>query len=280
MFFYFLILATFFSQKPVSWKLFDKQGKESSYKKLVKEASKADVVLFGELHDNPIDHRLELQLAQDLYVKTDGKMMIGAEMLETDDQLPLDEYLSGKIEFKSIQNKLKLWPNFDTDYKPLLELAYEKHIPFYATNTPHRYAAFVARKGLDSLRELQPEALKLLPPLPVEVNLSLPGYKMLREMSEGPHATLPFMAEAQALKDATMAWVIAKNLEKGKVFLHINGTYHSNNYEGIYWYLKRKNPDLKIVTISSVYQNDIKEMDGENIGVADFILVSREGMAK
>lgn len=280
MFLFLVFLMTLLPENPSAWKLFDKKGKETSYQKLLKEASEADIVLFGEEHDNPIAHWLELKLAQDLYTKTSGQILLGAEMLETDDQLPLDEYLSGKVDFKNVRNALNLWPNFNTDYKPLTDFAFEKHIPFYATNVPRRYAAFVARKGLDSLRDFSEEALKLMPPLPIEVDLDLPGYKMLKEMSSGPHATLPYMAEAQAIKDATMAWVILKRREKEKVFLHLNGAYHSNNYEGIYWYLKQQDSKLKIVTISSVYQDDIESLSDENRGLADFILLTPEGMTR
>ena len=55
---------------------------------------------------------------------------------------------------------------------------------------------------------------------------------------------------AQAVKDATMAESIFKSLESGKTFIHYNGNYHSKEYGGIYWYLKQKNPNLKIAVIS------------------------------
>ena len=47
--------------------IFNNKGKEVSYSKLLKEAEKADVILFGEFHDNPIIHWLQLELTNDLY---------------------------------------------------------------------------------------------------------------------------------------------------------------------------------------------------------------------
>ena len=45
------------------------------------------------------------------------------------------------------------------------------------------------------------------------------------------HTTM-HLAEAQAMKDATMAHFILKNWEPGKTFLHFNGSYHSDNFQG------------------------------------------------
>lgn len=88
------------------------------------------------------------------------------------------------------------------------------------------------------------------------------------------------MAKAQASKDATMAYFILKNLSDGKTFIHFNGTYHSDNFEGISWYLKRNNPELKILTIGSIEQNSIDELNEESMSVADFILCIPEDMTK
>lgn len=85
------------------------------------------------------------------------------------------------------------------------------------------------------------------------------------------------IAKAQALKDATMAERIANNLQPGVKFLHLNGTYHSENYEGILWYLQRVRPDLKYATIATVTDSDLT-LTEENQGLADFILVVDDEM--
>jgi uncharacterized iron-regulated protein len=64
------------------------------------------------------------------------------------------------------------------------------------------------------------------------------------------------------------------------VFLHFNGSYHSDNYEGIIWYLKQADPGLKIVTITSAEQADMRKLSKESEGVADYILVTPESMTK
>lgn len=77
---------------------------------------------------------------------------------------------------------------------------------------------------------------------------------------------------AQALKDATMAWFINKYYQPGKQFIHYNGSYHSDNHEGIIWYLKKLQPNAKFVVISTVTQDEIQSLDKEAKGKADFIV--------
>jgi uncharacterized iron-regulated protein len=86
------------------------------------------------------------------------------------------------------------------------------------------------------------------------------------------------MAKSQAVKDATMAYFILKN-KKGP-FLHFNGSYHSQNYEGISWYLKKGDPNLKIATIHSVEQDSIDKLEEANKNTADFIICIPTDMTK
>ena len=59
-----------------------------------------------------------------------------------------------------------------------------------------------------------------------------------------------------------------------------DSSYHSDNYEGILWYLQQEQPDLNVVTISSVYQETIDDLLGEHKEKADFILAVPERMTK
>ena len=86
------------------------------------------------------------------------------------------------------------------------------------------------------------------------------------------------MAKAQASKDATMAYFILQNFKPGSLFIHYNGAFHSDNYDGINWYLIRKRPDLGYGTITTVSQKNIKELLAENKGKADFIICVDEDM--
>jgi hypothetical protein len=80
------------------------------------------------------------------------------------------------------------------------------------------------------------------------------------------------LADAQAIKDATMSHFILEHWKPGMVFIHYNGAYHSDEFESMNWFLKRANPDLKIVTISTVSQDDVDMLEEESEGKADFII--------
>ncbi len=230
---------------------------------MVEDALKADIVFFGEQHNNPISHWLELELTKDLYAEKNGNLILGAEMFETDNQLILDEYLSGQIAQKNFEKEAKLWDNYQTDYKPLVEFAKTNKLSFVATNIPRRYASLVNKKGFEGLDSLTSDAKKYIAPLPVKYDPELKGYKSMLEMMEGQeggaggHVT-ENLPKAQAIKDATMANSILKYLKPGTTFLHYNGAYHSDNYEGIIWYLKQEKPELKVLTISTVEQDTIR----------------------
>ncbi len=276
-----LLLCSFTADKP-AYRLFKKGGKQADYKTLLKEAQNADVILFGELHNNPITHWLQLELAKDLHKSAGDKLVLGGEFFEADNQVIINEYLQNQISEKSFESEARLWPNYRTDYKPLLKFAQKNNLPFIATNVPRRYASLVSRQGQSALLTLGTEPKAWLPVLPYEIDFELPGYKAMLDMFGSGHGSGnagKLMIEAQALKDATMAANIAKN-GSGKKFLHVNGAYHSDNYEGIVWYLKKENPALKILTISTTEQESPEKLATEHNSKADFILVVPESMTK
>ena len=276
-----LVAGTAMKTDKPAYRFFDQQGKPADYDEVVKTALKADLVFFGELHNSPICHWLELELTKDIYEAKKEDLILGAEMFESDNQLMLNEYLAGKIKGKNFEDEAKLWDNYKTDYKPLVEFALKNKIPFIATNIPRRYASLVNKSGFEGLDSLSSEAASFFPPLPIAYDPELKGYKEIMEAmgGAGGHAS-PNIAKAQAIKDATMAYFILKNYSPGKIFIHFNGTYHTDNYEGIIWYIRQSRPDLRILTIASVEQESLEELSGENTGLAGFILCIPESMSK
>jgi len=268
-----------YGQERPAYSLFNTEGKQVRYEKMIQELEKADVVFFGEQHNDPISHWMELQVMKSLY-KKNNHLLLAMEMFEADDQIILSEYLTGVIEERHLLSDAKVWDNYKTDYKPLVEFAKEHKLPVVASNIPRRYANLVYRKGIQALDSLPPEAKLWIAPLPFVIDLELPGYKSMIA-SMGPHAragTAENMARSQASKDATMAYFILKNIG-GQVY-HINGAYHSQNGEGIIWYLKKEKPDIKIATIHVAEQDDIEKLHDSNKNAADFIICVPNDMTK
>ena len=250
------------NDKP-AYRLFDQKGKNASYKDLIKDASQADIVFFGELHDNPICHWLEYEITADLYAARGKNLILGAEMFEADNQIITNEYLAGLIKEKDFEAQSRLWPNYKTDYKRLLNFARDSSLRFIATNIPEK------------------NALQFIAPLPIKYDSTLACYAdMAKAMGGGPAHLTSNIQKAQAMKDATMAYFILQNFTKGKTFLHFNGSYHSDRFQSIVWYLKQADPSLKIVTISSVEQKDLGDLEKDSEGLANYIIAVTENMSK
>lgn len=273
----FFMTSGFKTDNP-AYTLFGIKGKQVKYEKMIEKLKDADIVLFGEEHNNPVAHWLELEVANDLFKVKKDSLVLGAEMFETDNQLLLNEYLGHIISKSSFESEARLWPNYHTDYQPLVGFANTNGLDFIATNIPRRYAALVNSKGFEGLDELSDEAKKLIPPLPIEYDPELSCYKNMMSMQGIESHITPNFPKAQAIKDATMAYNILKNWSPGKLFLHFNGAYHSDNFESICWYLKKQNPDLKIATITTVSQHDVSRLLQENTGKANFTICVVDNM--
>jgi uncharacterized iron-regulated protein len=264
------------AQDKKPYQLFDKNGKKVSFEKVVKASLKTEVVLFGEFHNNPICHWLQLELTKDVASKS--KIVLGAEMIEADNQKQLNAYLADEMNQKQLDSTARLWSNYKTDYKPLVDFAKANKLPFIATNIPRRYASMVHKKGFEALEALTDEEKSWMAPLPMPYDKNLPGYTQMMTMM-GEH-TSPNMPKAQASKDATMAHFIIKNRQPNSVFIHFNGSFHSDNFDGINWYLRKYHPEVKIVTIATVEQNEVDDLEKEHLNKADFILVIDADMTK
>ena len=153
------------SDSPRAFALYTSEGIPASWDAFVAEAMASDVVLFGELHDDPIMHWLQAELIRNMLAEG-VHPTLGAEMLEADDQLVVDEFLQGWLNDDKLKAAANLWPNHKTDYHPLLELAKENDLPFIATNIPRRYASFVYMNGLEALETLSDDAKSFLPLFP------------------------------------------------------------------------------------------------------------------
>lgn len=272
----FASVLTVYSQHKKAYTIFTSDGVEIGYKEVVNQLEEKEIILFGEQHNSAIAHWLQLEITTDL-IETDS-VVLGAEMFEADNQQALDSYLKDEVDQKGLDTLARLWSNYKTDYKPLLDLAKNNDVPFIATNIPRRYANLVYKNGFAVLDTLSEQEKNWIAPLPIPFDPHLPTYQNILEMM-GVHGT-PELVKAQAIKDATMAYFILKNRKENAKFIHYNGAYHSDYYEGILWYLKLTEPDLKYGTISTVTQKDISFLEEEHSGKANFIIVVDEKVTK
>ncbi|QXP65567.1 ChaN family lipoprotein [Polaribacter sp. AHE13PA] len=278
------LISTTRAQDKPAYQLFKNNGKTANYNKMIKDLADSDMVFFGEYHYNPISHWMQLEVSKSLFEIKGDSLFFGAEMLESGNQLVLNEYLSGLYpESKMIPEMTQMWNNYDTDYRPLVEFAKENKLRFIATNIPRRYASLISKKGISALKELSPEALALIGP-DLETYFD-PTVKAYAEMADNMGGHVPpnmlNIQTAQAAKDATMAHFSLKNFKKGDLLLHIEGSYHSNYGQGIIWWIHQINPGLNIKSITTVTATEWSKLTSEEKeSIANYIIVVADNMTQ
>lgn len=268
-----------------SYVILDKSGGKVEYSKMLKALSRGDVCLFGEMHNDPISHWLELCLERDLFELKKERLIVGAEMWESDNQIVLDEYSKmGLIDSQTYEENSRLWQNHQ-DYKPILDFAVVNAIPFVATNVPRRYARMVSDFGVEVLDSLDKAAYQWLPPMPLRIDYNEIVYTLIgesfKQMGSAPmmKKNVQNIVAAQALKDATMAHFIVSNMKPGDFFFHFHGEFHSAFHSGIEYYLRQYRPGLKVCTVSVISDdNPMKYKPAKTR--ADFTVVVPSNMTK
>lgn len=209
------------------------QHQEITLAALIDQIPSGSILIFGEQHDDSTGHILESRIFEMLSQKFNNDIVLTMEMLESDIQPVVDEYLSGLISEKNFRKEARTWNNYD-DYRLLVEYAKQQDIRVIAANAPARYVNLVTRRGLSALHELSRQSKKYIAPLPVDTLNGDYHRRFLEAM--GGHA-IPGMHlyESQNLWDATMAHFIHKARKKYKpaVVMQLNGRFHSDYHSGL-----------------------------------------------
>jgi uncharacterized iron-regulated protein len=249
---------------------------------IINDLDNADVVFFGEEHNDSTGHFLEYSLFKKLSAKYPGKTALSMEMFETDCQNVLDEYLDGFIREKNFMTEARTWHNYK-DYRPLIEWAKANQIPVVAANAPARYTNMVNRLGLNSLEQLNKTGKSYLPPLPIDTASG--GYydKFLQIM--GGHAALGGMQmfQAQNLWDATMGWSIARFAKTHHDYkiLQLNGSFHSEGKLGTAAQLKKYDKKIRVINIATYNDENFDTPDWNKLSKnGDYIIVTDPKLPK
>lgn len=274
---------------PVSgnYKIYDATGQPATLDQVVAAMTANDAVFVGEIHNDPTAHQLELQLLQSLHARLAGEpdrrnaraLVLSLEMFERDVQPVLNEYLAGLIQERHFLAASRPWSNYQTDYRPLIEFARTHELPVVAANAPERYVNRVGRMGRESLTPLTPLALTWLAPLPYGAASTAYAAKFNALMSGGgmgPHGN-PYLLDAQALRDATMAYSIAEELKRQKhaLVLHVNGGFHSEGRLGTPEQLHALRPQTRMLVLSILPAQTDGSTDAKQLaGRGDFVFVT------
>lgn len=259
----------------VPQRVYDSGGKKfADFETMLAELARVDVIFVGEKHDDPATHKLERAILEGL-LRRKVTPTVSLEMFERDVQPLVDDYLSGKLSEEAFLKASRPWPNYATDYRPLIELARAHQWPVIAANVPRRYASQVSRQGLNSVDALPAAERKMLA---AQFQCPFDDYfkKFGEAMSEHPgadnkkpekkdekkEAEERAMTEkfyfAQCVKDETMAEAIAARFDPAKIsptkspVVHYNGSFHSDYKLGTASRVIRRLPKAKVKVVSIV----------------------------
>jgi uncharacterized iron-regulated protein len=247
-------------------------------------ASSADVLLFGEIHDDSVAHRIQLELAQSLAARGTS-VILGLEMFGRDVQAILDEPGPPGMPLHDFLERSRAWANYPTDYAPVVAVARSQGWRVIGTNLPQPQATLVARQGLPALQSLPLEerphaAAENICPRDEYWNRFIA--ELTEESDSAAHADIvpddPVMSrmfEAQCARDEAMAEAIAEAAADETLVYHLNGSFHSDYGLGIVPRLRRRRPELRILTISVVPRDDFMEGGLTEYGrAADFLVIT------
>ena len=254
--------------------------------------SRADVVFFGEQHDDPQTHRAEAATL-DAIGRLGRPVVLSLEMFERDVQPVLNDYLAGRISEADFMARSRPWPRYATDYRPLVEMARAHHWPVIAADVPRPLASAVGRKGLAALDTLTPSerlmaARENVCPVDDYHARFMDAMRAHGDGSSGaaePGDSLPTaMAErfylAQCVKDETMAESIvkAKNAAPSDaIVVHFNGAFHSDYAQGTVERVKRREPAWDVVVITAVpVANPFVAPIAPQSRIGDFVIFTRK----
>lgn len=261
---------------PDKYTVFTGSGESTDIAAIIKNIGEHDVIFLGELHDDSVGHALQFEIFKASFerYRANRRVALSLEMFERDVQPVLDEYLQGLITEQHFLQSSRPWGNYQTDYRPLVELARENNLSVIAANAPRRYVNMVSRLGRDSLNKLSPEAEKWLAPLPF--GQASPAYADKFNALMGGHGNANIL-DSQALWDATMSYSIARYLKKNKqaLVIHLNGGFHTENRLGTVEHLLKYRGRTSVLVVTMKYEEEFRKFDeSKHSGLGDFVILT------
>ncbi|NOH50963.1 hypothetical protein F0262_23355 [Vibrio rotiferianus] len=232
------------------YQLHDPSGEVISVNQLPPELQQADVILIGEWHTHAGVHRFQTDMLKQLS-SANRPLALSMEQVTRDKQVILDSYLNGEIGEQYFMKQSNAWPNYESDYRPLVELAKQAEIPVIASNAPKDIVRCIGRQGIDYLDKLDSDERSFVAN---EVNTANSPYKekFMASMHHGKPEQTEKQYAAQVTWDETMAESIVKYLEThpGAQVVHVAGKFHTEGGLGTATSILNRNPDLNVAVIT------------------------------
>ncbi len=211
-----------------------------------------DIIFVGEDHESRFSHEGELAIFTGL-ADRDSNLVLALEMFERDVQGALDAYLRSAISEDKFLERARPWPNYPSDYRPLVELAKVRGIPVIAANIPRKAAAAVAKAKKISSKVLGEDHVYLSTTLHLDSKEYYERFaatmNVMPRFSPMKGVNVKALFKAQVLKDAVMAASLEPYLKNRILFCC--GHFHSDFHLGIPYQLQKNHPELKVTVVTT-----------------------------
>jgi uncharacterized iron-regulated protein len=244
------------------------------------------IVLLGEVHDNPVHHRVRAWLiAETLKARPKWRPAVAFEQIDADRQEAVDRFEQLDAATRTADDLFGLvkwqesgWPPADT-YRPLVEAIVAARLPIYSGDLPRARVRSVARSGPVQIAPEERARLQLDRPLPGPLAAAV--RQELEESHCGalPPQALGGMAVAQRYRDAHMADVLLSTAQRHGSAILIAGNGHVRTDRGVPWHLRQRAPGTPVAAVLLVEVEDGQTepadyvpRDPESRPAADFVI--------
>ncbi len=235
------------------YQLYSPQANAINIQQLPASIKSADVILVGEWHTHSGIHHFQTDLLESLSQQSDT-IALSMEQFARDKQAVVNEYLSGKIGEQMLIKNGNAWPNYESDYRPLIELAKSKNLDVIAANAPKPIVRCIGREGLGYVNKLTHKERTYIAEN-IDTGSSPYKYKFMSSLHHGTSEQSENQYAAQVTWDETMAESITEYLKEnpGTTVLHIAGKFHTEQGLGIKASLLKRNPNLNVIVITPTH---------------------------
>lgn len=212
----------------------------------------ADVVLLGEVHDNPAHHARQAQIVAEL-----APAVLVFEMLTPEQAARVTPELA--MDASALEQVLDWagsgWPDFAL-YASIFAAAPEARV--LGAAVPRAQARAAMQTGIAATFGAQADAYGLTEALPAEEQAAREADQLAAHCDALPEEMLPLMVDIQRLRDAVIARAALRGLEAdGSPVVVITGNGHARLDRGAPVYLTRLRPGLRIHALGQSEAGDI-----------------------
>ncbi len=202
---------------------------------------KADVVILGEIHDNPLHHANQARAVATLAAKA-----LVFEMLQPGVVMPRSPADAADLA-QALGWNATGWPDFAM-YYPIFTAAPDARV--YGAEVGRDLARQAFADGIAAVFGPDAEAYGLTTPLPAEDQTAREAEQAEAHCNALPPDLLPDMVDVQRLRDATLARAVVQALaDTGGPVAVITGTGHARRDQGLPAVLAQVAPNTKVMSI-------------------------------